>query len=98
MQQAKEEVYANRKNDPDEWKNLLSDYQELTKAIRGGATDLDDIDISFKSNVTVKLIEDASMISAKSKLPKRKKILLRLKNSMLLFYLLKMKAKKKEPK
>lgn len=72
MQQAKEEVYANRKNDPNEWKNLLSDYQELTKAIRGGATDLDDIDISFKSNVTVKLIEDSSMISAKSKLDKAK--------------------------
>ena len=64
-------VYANRKNDPDAWKNISSDYQEIRNAINGGATNISDLDIQFKSNITIELIEDANDKKAQDELDKQ---------------------------
>lgn len=60
------EAYPSRKENSN-WKDIMADYEEIKKAIAGGATSVDELDVVFKSNVVVKLIDDAKTVNAQEK-------------------------------
>lgn len=54
----------------EDYKNLESDYYAIVKAIKGGAENISDIDIAFKSNVTVSILQSKWEKSAQAEIDK----------------------------
>lgn len=67
------DAYLNKKNDPDTFNEINHDYVAIKNAIKGGAEDIDDLDIEFKSNVVIKLIQSEKEIDGERKLAEEKK-------------------------
>ena len=73
LKQLKKDVYSKAKDaypsrkENTNWKDIMADYEEIKKAIAGGATSVDELDVVFKSNVVVKLIDDAKTVKAQEK-------------------------------
>lgn len=66
-------IYQNRKEDPQAWKDINSDYNAIKDAIKGGAENIEDLDIEFKSNVVIKMIQSEKEIEAERKLEEEQK-------------------------
>lgn len=48
--------------------DITSDYEKVRSEIRSGAETINDLDLTFKSNLTVKILQEVSEISAQAKI------------------------------
>jgi flagellar biosynthesis GTPase FlhF len=48
--------------------DITSDYEKVRSEIKAGAETINDLDLTFKSNLTVKILQDVSEISAQAKI------------------------------
>lgn len=66
-------AYQNRKEDPKSWKDINADYIAIKNAIKGGAENIEDLDIEWKSNIVIKMIQSEAELEAERKLEEEKK-------------------------
>jgi hypothetical protein len=66
------EMQANRRNDSKGFKEIWQDYEDIKQAIKGGAEDIEDIDIEFKSNVTIKILNEMGYDKLQQQIEKAK--------------------------
>ena len=66
-------IYQNRKEDPQAWKEINADYTAIKNAIKGGAENIEDLDIEWKSGVVLELLQTESEIQAEAELQAEKK-------------------------
>lgn len=58
--------------DKSEYENIDADYRKIRDAIKNGAEEISDLDLTFKSNLTIKILQDVSEISAQAKIEKER--------------------------
>lgn len=55
---------------PEIWKNLEHDYYAIVRAIKGGAENIDDLDVEFKSDIVVQILQQSWEKTAQAEIDK----------------------------